>query len=119
MSRVDHLSVAHTRDAWSGTGDAPLPVLTWCGLAVTDEAGHESGPHGDLARAAVRDSDARVGEVVHAVQRAGALDRTAFLVIADHGMEQADPSVDRGWSEELTATGIAHRDVGGGLVYLD
>jgi hypothetical protein len=119
MSRVDHLSVVHTRDAWSGTGDAPLPILTWCGLAVTDEAGHESGPHGDLARAAVRDSDARVGDVVDAVQRAGALDRTAFLVIADHGMEQADPSVDRGWSEELTATGIAHRDVGGGLVYLD
>jgi arylsulfatase A-like enzyme len=117
MSRVDHLSVLHTLDAWAA-GDAPLPALTWCGLAVTDEAGHESGPHGDLARAAVRDSDARVGDVVAAVERAGAIDRTAFLVIADHGMEQADPSVDRSWSDELAATGVDHQDVGGGLIYL-
>jgi arylsulfatase A-like enzyme len=67
----------------------------------------------------VRDSDARVGEVVAAVERAGALERTAFVVIADHGMEQADPAVNRTWAEELGATGVAHRDVGGGLIYLD
>lgn len=119
MSRVDHLSLHHTLEAWAGADGAPLPTLTWCGLAVTDEAGHESGPHGELARAAVRDSDARVGEVVAAVERAGAIERTAFVVIADHGMEQADPSVDRSWAEELDSLGIAHRDVGGGLVYLD
>jgi phosphonoacetate hydrolase len=119
MSRVDHLSVLHTLDAWSGTGGAPLPTLSWCGLAVTDEAGHESGPHGELARAAVRDSDARVGEVLAAVERAGALERTAVVVIADHGMEQADPSVDRDWASDLAATGIGCRDIGGGLVYLD
>jgi predicted AlkP superfamily pyrophosphatase or phosphodiesterase len=119
MSRVDHLSVRHTLDAWSGTGGAPLPTLSWCGLAVTDEAGHESGPHGESARAAVRDSDARVGEVLAAIDRAGATDRTAVLVIADHGMEQADPSVDRDWAAELVASGVACRDVGGGLIYLD
>jgi len=119
MSRVDHLSVLHTLDAWSGTGGAPLPTLSWCGLAVTDEAGHESGPHGELARAAVRDSDARVGDVLAAIDRAGAIDRTAVVVIADHGMEQADPSVDREWSSDLAASGVACRDVGGGLIYLD
>lgn len=119
MSRVDQLSLQHTLDVWSGHGGNPLPTLSWCGLAVTDEAGHESGPHGELARAAIRDSDARVGEVVEAVDRAGVLERTAFVVIADHGMEQADPAVDRSWAEELAATGVAHRDVGGGLIYLD
>jgi hypothetical protein len=119
MSRVDHLSLVHTLGAWSGSEGNPLPTLSWCGLAVTDEAGHESGPHGNLARAAVRDSDARVGEVVEAVERAGALERTAFVVIADHGMEQADPGVDRTWSDELASVGVPHRDVGGGLIYLD
>jgi predicted AlkP superfamily pyrophosphatase or phosphodiesterase len=119
MSRVDHLSVQHTLDAWSGTGGAPLPTLSWCGLAVTDEAGHESGPHGELARAAVRDSDARVGEVLAMIERAAAIDRTAVVVIADHGMEQADPSVDRDWAADLTASGVGCRDVGGGLIYLD
>ena len=118
MSRVDHLSLRHTLDAWSGTGGAPVPTLSWCSLAVTDEAAHESGPHGDLARAAVRDSDARIGEVLDAVERSGASERTAVVVIGDHGMEQADPTVDRDWAAELAATGVAHRDVGGGLVYL-
>ncbi len=119
MSRVDHLSMEQTLAAWAQEDGNPLPTLSWFGLGVTDDAGHESGPHGELARTAVRDSDARVGEVVAAVERAGALERTAFVVIADHGMEQADPAVNRTWAEELGATGVAHRDVGGGLIYLD
>ena len=119
MSRVDHLSTAHTIDAWEQRHGNPLPALSWCGLAVTDEAGHESGPHGELARAAVRDSDARVGDVLRAIDRAGATERTAVLVIADHGMEQTDPGVDREWADELSDTGVAHREVGGGLIYID
>jgi predicted AlkP superfamily pyrophosphatase or phosphodiesterase len=119
MSRVDHLSIAHTLACWDRVHGNPLPTLSWCSLAVTDEAGHESGPHGGLARAAVRDSDARIGEVLAAVERAGALERTAVFVVADHGMEQTDPQVDRDWTPELTASGVPHREVGGGLIYLD
>lgn len=118
MSTVDHVSTAHTVECWDGTRELPLPALSWVGLAVTDEAGHESGPHGSLARAAVRDSDARIGEVLAAVERAGALERTAVLVIADHGMEQADPDVDGSWADALAATGVAHVDVGHGFLYL-
>ena len=118
MSRVDHLSTRHTIDCWEQRHGNPLPTLSWCGLAVTDEAGHESGPHGELARAAVRDSDARVGDVLQAVERAGAADRTAVLVIADHGMEQTDPDLDRDWADDLRGCGVDHRDVGGGLIYL-
>ena len=118
MSRVDHLSTEHTLTAWRREHGNPLPTLSWCGLAVTDEAGHESGPHGELARAAVRDSDARVGEVLEAVERAGALERTAVLVIADHGMEQSDPELDRAWGEDLREVGVEHHEVGGGLIYV-
>ena len=92
--------------------------MSWCSFALTDEAGHESGPHGALARAAVRDSDARVGDVLAAVERAGALDRTAVLVIADHGMEQTDPAMDRPVAADLEDVGVPHRDIGEGLVYL-
>ena len=119
FSRVDHLSLQHTLDAWSGSHGNLTPTLSWCSLALTDEAGHESGPHGDAARAAVRDSDARIGEIVAAVERAGALDTTAFVVVADHGMEQSDPALDQDWGPELAATGISHRDLGGGLIWLD
>ena len=118
MASVDHLSAAHTIECWEQAHGNPLPALSWCSLALTDEAGHESGPHGELARAAVRDSDARIGDVLAAVERAGALERTAVLVIADHGMEQNDAEVDASWTAELDASGVAHREVGGGLIYL-
>lgn len=118
MSRVDHLSLEHTLECWAGVHGNPLPTLSWLGLAVTDEAGHESGPHGELARAAVRDSDARIGEVLAAVDRAGATDRTAVVVIADHGMEQTDPAVDLDWAEDVAPHAPPHREVGGGLFYL-
>ena len=115
MSTVDHLSAAQTIEQWSGS---ELPTLSWVSLAVTDEAGHESGPHGELARAALRDSDARIADLLAAVQAAGAAERTAVFVIADHGMQQCDPDLDEPWTDALLATGVAHREVGGGLIYL-
>lgn len=118
MSAVDHLSMTHTIECWDRVAGNPLPTLSWCSLSLTDEAAHESGPHGALARAAVRDSDARVGELISAVERAGVRARTAFLVISDHGMEQADPTVVEPWGPALEATGVEHRDIGGGLIYL-
>lgn len=118
MSRVDQMSVSHTIAAWDRVEGNPLPTLSWCSLALTDEAGHESGPHGEAARASVRDSDARVGEVLEAVDRAGATDRTAFLVIADHGMEQNDPTNDGLWTTALGEAGVDHLDLDG-FLYLD
>ena len=121
MSTVDHLSVAQTIEQWSAPAlhehGAP-PALSWVSLALTDEAGHESGPHGELARAALRDSDARLADLLAAVDAAGATDRTAVFVIAVHGMEQSHPDLDEPWSDALAATGVAHREVGGGLIYL-
>lgn len=119
ISRVDHQSVAHTLECWRREHGNELPALTWCSLALTDEAGHHSGPHGTAARAAVRDSDARIGEVLAAVDAAGVRDQTAILVIADHGMEQADPEVDQTWDDTLVATGVSYTEVGGGLIYLN
>ena len=126
MSTVDHLSVAQTVEQWSGEARSEHgepPALSWVSLAVTDEAGHESGPHGELARAALRDSDARIADLLAAVEASGASDRTAVFVIADHGMEQSstdrsDTALDQPWSDALAATGIPHREVGGGLIYL-
>jgi predicted AlkP superfamily pyrophosphatase or phosphodiesterase len=119
MSGVDHASMQHTLDCWAGVHGNPLPTLSWCSFALTDEAGHVSGPHGAQARAAVRDSDARIGEILEAVERVGATETTAVLLIGDHGMEQCDPTVDEPWDDVLAASGVPHREVGGGLIYLD
>jgi len=118
MSTIDHTSTTQTIDAWRQVDGNPLPTISWCSLALTDEAGHESGPHGEAARAAVRDSDARIGDVLAAVEAAGAFERTAVFVIADHGMEQNDPTVTGSWAEALSATGVPHVDVGQGMLYL-
>ena len=55
--------------------------------------------------ASVRDSDARVGDVLAAVERSGAFDDTAFVLVADHGMQETDPAVRGDWDVELRAAG--------------
>lgn len=119
MSNVDHVSTTRTIGSWQQTDGNPVPTLSWCALALTDEAGHESGPHGEGARAAVRDSDARIGDVLAAVEAAGALDDTAVFVIADHGMEQNDPTNTTSWADALAATGVDHLAVEGFLYLVD
>jgi hypothetical protein len=37
-------------------------------------------------------------------------DRTAFFVVADHGMEESNPSVTGDWGGALRETGVPFRD---------
>ena len=90
----------------------------WCNFTLTDSAFHEGGPHSEIAAASVRDTDARLGAVLAAVERAGVLDDTAFLLVADHGMEENDPGVRGDWDVALRAAGIPFRDEGYGFVYV-
>jgi hypothetical protein len=122
-SRVDHTSVSQMRGVWGdapyhGT-DWPLPRFTWVNFSLTDAAFHEGGPHSEIALASVQDTDARLGAVLGAVEAAGAWDRTAFFLVADHGMEETDPAVRGDWGPVLRAHGVAHRDEAFGFLYLD
>ena len=71
-----------------------------------------------MARASVVDTDARMGEVLDAVERAGVWDDTAFFLVADHGMEDSNPAVTGNWADALDATGIPYRDEAYGFVYV-
>lgn len=102
MSRVDAASTEQAVARWSGR-DHALPAFCWVNLNVTDVAGHAEGPHGELVRAAIVDSDRRVRRVLDAVAAAGALDRTAVVVMADHGMQQSAPAPALGLGELLPA----------------
>ena len=120
-SRADHTGVQQFLGVWSGQylgSDWPLPTFTWCNFTLTDAAFHEGGPHSDIARASVRDSDARLGEILDGVERAGVWDRTAFFLVADHGMEETDPKVTGDWGPVLRDAGIPHRDEAFGFIYL-
>ncbi|MGH8978273.1 MAG: alkaline phosphatase family protein [Acidimicrobiia bacterium] len=119
-SIVDHMGVEQATGILSGNYrdvDYPLPKFLWCNFTLTDAAMHEGGPYSEIAAASVRDSDARLGEVMAAVERRGALDDTAFVLVADHGMEESDPSCTGDWGVALRAAGIKFRDEGYGFLY--
>ena len=116
-SKVDHLGMEHAVRIWSS--DDPKPDFMWCNFTLTDAAFHEGGPHSEIARASVADTDARLGAILDAVERAGALDQTAFVLVADHGMEEADTSCTGDWDVALREAGLTFRDEAYGFLYLD
>ncbi len=117
---VDHLAVEQATGIWSGhyrDVSYPPPRFMWCNFTLTDSAFHEGGPHSEIAAAAIRDCDARLGEVLGAVERAGAFDETAFVLVADHGMEENDPAVRGDWDVHLREAGLTFRDEGYSFLY--
>ncbi len=92
ISRIDESSLIGAIAQWGGEAQTghPLPTLQIVNFSATDDAGHEVGPHGALARAALIDCDRRLARLIDAIDAAGVLDQTAIVVISDHGMEQCD-----------------------------
>jgi predicted AlkP superfamily phosphohydrolase/phosphomutase len=120
-SLVDHTSVDQFVGIWSGHyrgDDWPLPKFTWVNFTLTDAAFHEGGPYSEIAAASVHDTDARIGEILAAVERAGVFDRTAFFVTADHGMEESNPECTGNWADALDDSGVPYRDEGYSFIYV-
>jgi hypothetical protein len=121
-SKIDHTGVVQATEIWRGRhrgAEFPAPRFMWCNFTLTDAAFHEGGPHSEIAAASVADTDARIGEVLAAVEDAGAFDRTLFFLTADHGMEEADPAVTGDWDVALDESGLRYRDEGFGFVYVN
>lgn len=121
-TQVDHHGVLQATGLVDGRfldTDYPMPRFLWVNFTLTDSAFHEGGPHSDIARASVRDTDGRIGEILDALDRRGVLDRCAFYLLADHGMETSDPRVTGDWDAALRTAGIDFRDEAYGFVYLD
>jgi hypothetical protein len=124
-SRIDHTGMAQALDVWEGARDgrsadgSPLPRFCFVNFTLTDAAFHHSGPYAEIARASVHDSDARLGRILDAVEQSGVWDRTAFFLVADHGMEDSNPEVGGDWAPALVATGIPYRDEAYGFIYVD
>ncbi len=67
-------------------------ALTFVHLGKTDKKGHAHGWMSPEYLAAVRDSDARVGEILAAIETAGESSETLVVVTADHGGVRRDHS---------------------------
>ncbi|CAN5571771.1 hypothetical protein BH10ACT1_BH10ACT1_43450 [soil metagenome] len=112
-SRIDHTGLEIALGVWGGSYQGvsyPVPRFTWVNFSLTDAAFHQGGPYSEIARASIHDTDARLGQVLEAVERAGVFDRTAFFLVADHGMEESNPEVTGDWGPALDDTGIPYRD---------
>jgi hypothetical protein len=121
-SIIDHLAVEQAVGIWEGSyrgRSFPQPRFLWCNFTLTDSAFHEGGPFSEIAAASVRDTDARLGDVLGAIERAGAFDDTAFVLVADHGMQETDPRVRGDWDAALRDAGITMRDEGYCFLYAD
>jgi len=117
---IDHMGVEQACGIWSGhyrDVTYPAPRFMWVNFTLTDAAMHEGGPYSEMAASAVRDCDQRIGEVLTAVERGGVFDETAFLLVADHGMEENDPEIGGDWDADLRAAGLEFRDEGYGFLY--
>ncbi|HLW17016.1 MAG TPA: alkaline phosphatase family protein [Actinomycetota bacterium] len=114
---ADHLAVMQATQVWKGQNGNPTPRFMWINLILPDAANHAGGPYSDIGHAGLRDTDARMGEILDAMDWGGG--NTAFLLVADHGMEESDPECKGDFDEALTAAGISFRDEGYGFIYLD
>jgi phosphonoacetate hydrolase len=115
-SRADHTAVDQFRQVWTSKGEPP--VFTWVNFTLTDSAFHEGGPYSEMARSAVRDSDARLGRILQTVEQAGKWEDCAIFLVADHGMEESDPAVRGDWDIALKEADVPVRDEGYGFLYL-
>jgi phosphonoacetate hydrolase len=120
-SIVDHMCVEQVQGVLSGSyrdhSFPDRPTFLWANFTLTDAAMHEGGPYSEMAAASVRDSDGRVGEIMTAIERAGMFDDTAFVLMADHGMEENDPTCQGDWDIPLREAGLTFRDEGYGFLY--
>lgn len=118
---ADTVSVAQATAIWAGSHlgvGYEAPTFMWVTTSLTDGASHEGGPHSAIAMSALRDTDARIGEVIAAVELAGVAGETAFVLVADHGMEQNSEDVTGDWGDALREAGLTFRDEASGFVYL-
>ena len=91
----------------------------WCNFTLTDAAFHEGGPYSEIAAASVRDTDARSARCSPRSSARGVFDDTAFVLVADHGMEETDPAVHAATGTSRCATPAStFRDEGYGFLYL-
>ncbi|MFT7608810.1 MAG: phosphonoacetate hydrolase [Candidatus Aldehydirespiratoraceae bacterium] len=116
-SMFDAQSVADARYCWSGALGG-LPRFSWFTLNLTDSIGHEAGPHSEIGHAAIRDTDARMGDIIDAIEAQGVLDKTAIIMCADHGMQATADGEAVDVSGPLRDAGIEHRMVDAQYVYL-
>jgi hypothetical protein len=71
----------------------PAPIFTYHEFAQPDSSAHDYGPHHEGARAALDETDVRIGHLLRTIEERGLFESTLFVITTDHGMAQQDVSL--------------------------
>ena len=108
MAQIETLFGSHEREA---------PDFVFHELILTDGVGHAHGPHSEGSRAALEESDRRIGRVLKILEDAGRLEQTLFIVTSDHGMAPQDVQLAANPGRHLHDVGL-HAEISDIMVWL-
>jgi predicted AlkP superfamily pyrophosphatase or phosphodiesterase len=73
---------------WLALPDAKRPSFLTLYFSDVDDAGHSHGPDSPRVLDAARRLDGTLGQLVSGIRKLGLFDRTALVIVSDHGMAQ-------------------------------
>lgn len=108
VSREAHLDargVAQVMTLFDVAEDA-IPSFVAHEFAMTDGAGHDYGPHSEGLRAAIAETDRRLGRVLRMLDARGLFESTVFIFTSDHGMAAQNVSLAANPARHLERRGM-------------
>lgn len=89
MGQIDNRALGQARQLLRGHGH-PAPKFIFHEFSQPDSAAHDYGPHHEGARAALDETDMRIGHILADMDELGLFESTLFIITTDHGMAQQD-----------------------------
>ncbi len=89
QGQIDNRALAQARLLFLDESH-PAPVFVFHEFAQPDSSAHDYGPHHEGARAALDETDRRIGHVLRTLEERGLFESTLFVVTTDHGMATQD-----------------------------
>lgn len=85
QGQIDNRALAQARLLFLDESH-PAPVFVFHEFAQPDSSAHDYGPHHEGARAALDETDRRIGHILRTLEERGLFETTLFIVTTDHGM---------------------------------
>lgn len=92
QGQIDNRALAQARQLFRDKTH-PAPIFTYHEFAQPDSSAHDYGPHHEGARAALDETDVRIGHLLRTIEQEGLFESTLFVITTDHGMAQQDISL--------------------------
>ncbi|HMO55260.1 MAG TPA: alkaline phosphatase family protein, partial [Tepidiformaceae bacterium] len=89
QGQIDNRALAQARQVFLDD-TRPAPKFVYHEFAQPDSSAHDYGPHHEGARAALDETDVRIGHLLRTIEERGLFDSTLFVITTDHGMATQD-----------------------------